>query len=45
MITFAAANQPQDKPLLEKGRRYLADHLLDEGEGVKPDDKFYGGLG
>ena len=45
MMTFAAANQPQDKPLLEKGRRYLAEHLLDEGEGVKPDDKFYGGLG
>ena len=45
MMTFAAAGQPQDKPLLEKGRRYLADHLIDEGEGVKPDDKFYGGLG
>lgn len=45
MMTFAAAGLAQDKPLIEKGRRYLADHLLDEGEGVKPDDKFYGGLG
>ena len=45
MMTFAAAALPQDKPLLENGRRYLADHLLDEGEGVKPDDKFYGGMG
>ena len=45
IMTFAAAGLPQDKPLIEKGRRYLADHLLDEGEGVKPDDKFYGGLG
>jgi squalene-hopene/tetraprenyl-beta-curcumene cyclase len=45
MMTFTAAGQPQDKPLIEKGRRYLAEHLLDEGEGVKPDDKFYGGLG
>lgn len=45
MMTFAAAGQPQDKPLIEKGRRYLAEHLLDEGEGVKKDDKFYGGMG
>ena len=45
IMTFAAAGQPQDKPLIEKGRRYLAEHLLDEGEGVKKDDKFYGGMG
>ncbi len=45
IMTFAAAGQPQDTPLIEKGRRYLADHLLDEGEGVAPSDKFYGGLG
>ena len=45
MMTFTAAGLPQDKPLIEKGRRYLAEHLLDEGEGVKKDDKFYGGLG
>jgi squalene-hopene/tetraprenyl-beta-curcumene cyclase len=45
VMTFTAAGQPQDKPLIEKGRRYLAEHLLDEGEGVKKDDKFYGGMG
>ncbi len=45
IMTFAAAGQPLDKPLIEKGRRYLADHLLDEGEGVAPSDKFYGGMG
>lgn len=45
MMTLAAAGQPQDKALLEKGRRYLADHLLDEGDGVNKDDKFYGGMG
>ena len=39
------ADAPQDKPLIEKGRQYLADHLLDEGEGVTPSDKFYGGMG
>ena len=45
MMTFVAAGRPQDKPLIVKGRQYLAEHLLDEGEGVSPNDKFYGGLG
>jgi squalene-hopene/tetraprenyl-beta-curcumene cyclase len=45
MMTFAAAGLAQDKPLIERGSQYLASHLLDEGEGVKRDDKFYGGLG
>jgi squalene-hopene/tetraprenyl-beta-curcumene cyclase len=45
VMAFVAGGRPQDKPLIEKGRRYLADHLLDEGEGVPPSDKFYGGLG
>src|SRR5262249_40611501 len=30
---------------INKGRQYLAAHLLDEGQGVPPSDKFYGGLG
>jgi squalene-hopene/tetraprenyl-beta-curcumene cyclase len=45
VMTFVAGGRAQDKPLIEKGRRYLADHLLDEGEGVLPSDKFYGGMG
>ncbi len=45
VMAFVAGERPQDKPLIEKGRKYLADHLLDEGEGIKPGDKFYGGLG
>jgi squalene-hopene/tetraprenyl-beta-curcumene cyclase len=45
MMAFVAGGRAQDKPLIEKGRQYLADHLLDEGEGVPPTDKFYGGLG
>lgn len=45
VMAFVAGGRPQDKPLIEKGRRYLADHLLDEGEGVAPSDKFYGGMG
>jgi len=45
MMAFIAGGRPQDKPLIEKGRQYLAEHILDEGEGVPPSDKFYGGLG
>jgi len=45
VMTFVAGGRPQDKPLIEKGREYLAAHLLDEGEGVPPSDKFYGGMG
>ena len=45
VMAFVAGGRPQDKPLIEKGRRYLADHLLDEGEGVPPSDRFYGGMG
>jgi squalene-hopene/tetraprenyl-beta-curcumene cyclase len=42
---LAAAGQPRDKPLVQKARQYLATNLLDEGEGVSRDNKFYGGLG
>jgi squalene-hopene/tetraprenyl-beta-curcumene cyclase len=45
IMTLVAAGQPQDRAVIEKGRRYLADHLLDEGEKISPSDKFYGGLG
>jgi squalene-hopene/tetraprenyl-beta-curcumene cyclase len=45
VMAFVAGGRPQDKPLIEKGRQYLTEHLLDEGEGVPPSDKFYGGMG
>ncbi|MGB2714720.1 MAG: hypothetical protein WBC51_11105 [Vicinamibacterales bacterium] len=45
VMSFVAGGRPQDKGLIEKGRRYLAEHLLDEGEGVQASDKFYGGMG
>ena len=31
-MAFVAGGRPQDKPLIERGRQYLADHLLDEGD-------------
>jgi squalene-hopene/tetraprenyl-beta-curcumene cyclase len=45
IMALVAGGRPQDKPLIEKGRQYLVEHLLDEGEGVSPSDKFYGGMG
>ena len=45
VMTLATAGRPQDKPLIEKARNFLADRLLDEGEGVARSDKWYGGIG
>ncbi len=45
VMAFIAGGRAQDQPLVTKARQYLAEHLLDEGEGLKPDDKFYGGMG
>jgi squalene-hopene/tetraprenyl-beta-curcumene cyclase len=42
---LAAAGRPQDKPVIEKARRYLVENLLDEGEGVAKSDFWYGGMG
>ena len=41
---LAAAGRPQDKRVIERGRQYLVESMLDEGEGVKADDKWYGGM-
>src|SRR5260370_284360 len=45
IMALVAGGRPQDRPLIEKGREYIAGHILDEGEGVPPTDKFYGGRG
>jgi len=42
---LVAGGRPGDKATLEKARVYLAEHLLDEGEGIAKSDKFYGGMG
>jgi squalene-hopene/tetraprenyl-beta-curcumene cyclase len=42
---LVAGGRPADKATIDKARAYLADHLLDEGEGIAKSDKFYGGMG
>jgi squalene-hopene/tetraprenyl-beta-curcumene cyclase len=44
-MALVAGGRPQDRPLIEKARRYLADNLLDEGEGVNKNEFWYGGMG
>jgi squalene-hopene/tetraprenyl-beta-curcumene cyclase len=42
---LVAGGRPSDRAAIEAARKYLADHLLDEGEGIAKSDKFYGGMG
>jgi squalene-hopene/tetraprenyl-beta-curcumene cyclase len=42
---LVAGGRPQDRPLIEKARLYLAKNLLDEEEGVSANDTWYGGMG
>jgi squalene-hopene/tetraprenyl-beta-curcumene cyclase len=42
---LAAGGRPGDRPIVERARRYLADNLLDEGEGVQKSEFWYGGMG
>ena len=44
-MALAAGGRAQDRPIVERARRYLVDNLLDESEGVKPDEFWYGGMG
>ena len=45
VMALVAGGRSADKPVIDKGRQYIAEHLLDEGEGLKPRDKFYGAIG
>jgi squalene-hopene/tetraprenyl-beta-curcumene cyclase len=44
-MALVAGGRPQDRPIIDKARLYLAENLLDEGEGVKQDEFWYGGMG
>ena len=44
-VALIAGGRPADRPIIERARAYLADNLLDEGEGVSQRDFWYGGMG
>ena len=45
VMALQAGGRPQDVPLIQKGRAYLVQQMVDEGEGLKPSDPFYGSVG
>lgn len=45
IMALQAGGRTQDVPLIQKGRDYLVRHMLDQTEGLTPDDDFYGGIG
>jgi squalene-hopene/tetraprenyl-beta-curcumene cyclase len=44
-MALVAGGRPQDRPVIERARAYLAENLLDEGEGVQKNEFWYGGMG
>jgi squalene-hopene/tetraprenyl-beta-curcumene cyclase len=42
---LVAGGRPQDREVIRKARTYLAENLLDEGEGVGKNEFWYGGMG
>jgi squalene-hopene/tetraprenyl-beta-curcumene cyclase len=44
-MALVAGGRPQDRPIIEKAGAYLAEQLLDEGEGVGRNEFWYGGMG
>ena len=45
VTALAAGGRAQDKPIVERGQKYLVENMLDEGEGVAKSDFWYGGMG
>ncbi|MBI3155309.1 MAG: terpene cyclase/mutase family protein [Burkholderiales bacterium] len=45
MNALAATKNPKYKPVLDAARTFLIKHQIDEGEGYKPDHRYYGGIG
>ena len=45
MMALVEGGRASDKPLIDKGRQYLIANMLDESEGVNPNDIWYGGMG
>ena len=45
IMALAASGEPKYKPLIKKAQSFLITLQADEGEGYRPDDKFYGGAG
>jgi squalene-hopene/tetraprenyl-beta-curcumene cyclase len=45
LTALAATKNPKYEPVIAAGRKFLINHQIDEGEGYKPDHRYYGGIG
>src|SRR5579883_2135218 len=45
IMAFKESGKPEYASLIKKGQDYLVKAQFDEGEGIKPSDKNYGGIG
>jgi squalene-hopene/tetraprenyl-beta-curcumene cyclase len=45
IMALAEGGRPADKPVILKARDYIVANMVDESEGVKAEDIFYGGMG
>ena len=45
IMAFQQSGKPEYRTLIKKGQDYLIKAQFDEGEGIKPSDKNYGGIG
>lgn len=45
VMALVAGGRAQDRPAIDRARQFLVSQQLDEGEGLTPNDKFYGGMG
>jgi squalene-hopene/tetraprenyl-beta-curcumene cyclase len=45
IVALEATGNPKYAPLVEHGRKFLLGHQVDEAEGYKPNDPYYGGMG
>ena len=45
IMALVDGGRPEDKPLILKARDYIVANMVDESEGAKAEDIFYGGMG
>ena len=45
LVALKATGDQKYADIIRNGQKFLAGHQLDEGEGYKPDQPFYGGIG
>lgn len=45
LVALSATKNPKYADAIANGQKFLKGHQIDEGEGYKPDHRYYGGLG